>query len=193
MEEIEFTPEEAAAIPTQAGDDAGQAGADAEDEEIEMTGNEEIEITADGEVKLIGEAVGDVFIGYPREVSEDEALRNQKHAHEMEIGELHSVDELRAYSKELIKDIYERDPEMRDEILGDLDQVEDNRQGYASLLTRTRDLLKERDLQAEEHGRLEARYGDEIAGDPGLQTYDQLADYFTRIFPWSCTMERSRT
>jgi hypothetical protein len=41
----------------------GKAGA--EDDVIEMTGNEQIETTADGEVKLVGETVGGVFIGAP--------------------------------------------------------------------------------------------------------------------------------
>jgi hypothetical protein len=179
--EIEITPEEAAAIPAQP-DAAG-------DGEIEMTGNEEIEITADGEVKLVGETVGDVSIGYPRPVSEDEALRKQEHAHEMELGEFHSVDELRAYYKELIKDSYERDPEMslemRDEALANLDKVEANTEGYASLLDGARSLLKERDLRDERSAELAARYDDVSDGNHPRHAFsseEYLADYYKTLY-----------
>jgi hypothetical protein len=66
-------------------------------------------------------------------------------------------------------------------MINDLDLTSEHLDTYGELLTETRKLLDQRDSQAEEHGRLEARYGDEISGDPGLQTYDQLADYYKSL------------
>jgi hypothetical protein len=166
-------------------DDAGQAGAaDGETGEIEFTPEEAARIPAqpddagDGEIEMDPEYVGrGVKIGYPREVSQDEA-------HEKELGEFDDHEKLGAYYKELFHSLYDRYPDKISET-NMLDLTNPDLDSYEELKAQTKYLLEERDSQEDRNAQLEARYDNVSDGNHPrfpFTSEEYLTDYYKTLY-----------
>jgi hypothetical protein len=101
-------------------------------------------------------------------------------AHEEELAQYGTYEELAGLYRSLNENLYERYPDLVEGMNKQLESGEDLGT-YEELKAATKGLLEQWYLRDAHHQRLEGRYGDEISGDPGLQTYDQLADYYKNL------------
>ena len=101
-------------------------------------------------------------------------------AHEKELAQYGTHEELAGLYRSLNENLYERYPDLVEGMNKQLESGEDL-DNYEELKAATKGLLDQWYLRDAHHQRLEGRYGDEISGDPGLQTYDQLADYYKNL------------
>jgi hypothetical protein len=160
--------------PNDASDPSGgtppaEGGADSEDEQIEMppeyvgqtgaddAGNDEIEMPP-------------MYVG----------RTGLDAAHEEELAQYGTHEELAGLYRSLNENLYERYPDLVEGMNKQLESGEDL-DNYEELKAATKGLLDQWYLRDAHHQRLEGRYGDEISVDPGLQTYDQLADYYKNL------------
>ena len=101
-------------------------------------------------------------------------------AHEEELAQYGTHEELAGLYRSLNENLYERYPDLVEGMNKQLESGEDL-DNYEELKAATKGLLDQWYLRDAHHQRLEGRYGDEISVDPGLQTYDQLADYYKNL------------
>jgi hypothetical protein len=101
-------------------------------------------------------------------------------AHEEELAQYGTHEELAGLYRSLNENLYERYPDLVEGMNKQLESREDLH-NYEELKAATKGLLEQWYLRDAHHQRLEGRYSNEISGDPGLQTYDQLADYYKNL------------
>jgi hypothetical protein len=171
MEEIEFTPEEAAAIPAQA--DAGDGEIEMPPDYVGQPGSNPLE-----DLKDVPGVVGNAARAVLRDA-----------AHEKELADYSSYEELAAYYKEIFNGLPDnyRIPGHVDH-MNKLDlKSREPLDTYEELKAATKGLLEKRDLQDDVEQRLEARYANEFE-DHGFGrylgadlNYRQLADYYENL------------